>query len=313
MESVKPLVSIALCTFNGERFLKEQLDSLINQSYPNLEIIAVDDRSTDNTLSILNQYKSQHHFIKVFQNETNLGFRKNFEKALSYANGDYIALCDQDDVWHPDKIKIQIGNIGSNVLIYHDSSFIDEEGKSLNKNLSDIMNLYRGNQCHHFLLENCVAGHTCFFRRSLLKDLLPLPTLLYHDKWIAFVATATGTIDYCKEALVNYRQHCTSTTDILKNKKTKKKSGLLKIKDLNAEIKILKDFLPDDPFINKFYTLLVRRMNEYISLELFLFVYQNRDVLYYIKKRSALSKFSYSVKFLWGYRLKAFFLYNKRY
>lgn len=300
-----PLISIALCTYNGERFLRQQLDSLVNQTYSNIEIIAVDDQSSDQTLQILNDYRTQYPFIKVFQNPVNLGFRKNFEKALLYTSGEYIALCDQDDIWHPDKIKIQIENIGSNVLIYHDSAFIDEKGESLNQNLSDIMNLYRGNECHHFLLENCLAGHACFFKRLLLEHLLPLPTVLYHDKWVGFVATSKGSIDYYEDPLVNYRQHSKSTTDILRKKKTRKKSGLLKVKDLNAEIKILKDFLPEDSFINEFYTLLNRRMNQYISLDLFLFVYRNRKVLYYIKKRSDLSKFSYCLKFLWGYRLKA--------
>jgi glycosyltransferase involved in cell wall biosynthesis len=313
MESKEPLVSIALCTYNGERFLKQQLDSLVSQSYPNLEIIAVDDRSTDLTLSILNEYKTRYHFLKVFQNERNLGFRENFEKALSYTTGDFIALCDQDDIWHVDKVKIQVENIGDNILFYHDSAFIDEHGHSLGKNLSDVMYLYRGNQCHHFLLENCLSGHTCFFKRSLLQHILPLPPHLYHDKWIGFVATSLGNIDYSAEALVNYRQHTSSTTDILRNKKTGKKNGLLKIKDLNAEIKILKDHLPGDSFIGQFYFLLMKRMDQYISFKLFLFVYRNRNILYYFKRSSALSKFSYSLKFLWGYRLKALLTGEQKY
>ena len=230
MASSKPLVSIALCTFNGEKFLREQLNSLINQSYPNIEIIVVDDLSTDHTLPILEEYSTKYPSIKVFQNETNLGFHKNFEKALSYTTGDYIALSDQDDIWHTDKIKILIEGIGSNVLMYHDSAFIDDQGKSLNKNFSDIMNLYSGNQCHHFLLENCIAGHSCFFKRSLLVDLLPFPSVPYHDKWIGFVASSRGNIDYHREPLVKYRQHSTSTTDILRVKKIRKKSGTMKIR-----------------------------------------------------------------------------------
>ena len=100
-----PLVSIVLATHNGENYLKEQLDSLINQTYPVLEIIVVDDCSTDATVDIIKLYRQKYGHIKFYQNEAVLGPVKNFEKGMVLSAGEYISLCDQDDVWMPEKIK----------------------------------------------------------------------------------------------------------------------------------------------------------------------------------------------------------------
>ena len=137
----KPLVSIALCTYNGEAYLREQLDSIANQSYSPLELIAVDDSSSDNTLEILKEYAAIYPFIKIFVNPENLGYIRNFEKALQLCSGDFIALSDQDDIWDHKKIEKQVNSIGNNLLVYHDSEFVDQNGNSLNRKMSDIMNL----------------------------------------------------------------------------------------------------------------------------------------------------------------------------
>src|ERR1700709_1166359 len=134
------LVSIALCTYNGAAYLKEQLDTLVNQTYPNCEIICVDDCSTDNTVEILKQYTHSYPQIKLHINSKNLGYTKNFEKAIGLCSGEYIALCDQDDIWDKNKISIMSLLIGDNMLAYHDSAFVDENGNPLNKKISDVRN-----------------------------------------------------------------------------------------------------------------------------------------------------------------------------
>jgi glycosyltransferase involved in cell wall biosynthesis len=111
------LISIALCTYNGEKYLIEQLDTLVNQTYPKLEIIVVDDCSSDKTITILNDYLSKFPFIKLYQNEQNLGYIKNFEKAISLCNGELIALADQDDVWDLNKLTIMAEAINENMLL----------------------------------------------------------------------------------------------------------------------------------------------------------------------------------------------------
>src|ERR1700744_3577317 len=97
----EPLISVALCTYNGEKYIKEQLDSIINQTYTCIEVIIVDDGSTDSTYDIISDYALRDNRIKCFKNETNLGFNKNFEKAVSLTSGEYIAISDQDDIWLP--------------------------------------------------------------------------------------------------------------------------------------------------------------------------------------------------------------------
>jgi glycosyltransferase involved in cell wall biosynthesis len=217
----QPLVSVALCVYNGEKYLELQLDSILNQDYQNLEVIAVNDCSTDNSQAILESYVERYSNLKVFNNKVNLGYVKNFEKAITLCTGKYIALSDQDDIWLPQKISKQVASIEDSILIYHDSEFIDEEGNSLNKNLSDILNLYEGDSPLPFIFMNCVSGHAVMFNRSLIDHALPLNPLFFHDWWLAFVAANVGTIKVIREPLVKYRQHTTNTIDILESKADK--------------------------------------------------------------------------------------------
>src|SRR5277367_1671319 len=114
-----PLVSIALCTYNGAKYLAQQLDTLVDQTYLHIEIIVVDDCSTDETFVILKVYASKYPQFKLYQNKKNLGFTANFERAVTLCNGELIALCDQDDLWHAEKIELQVNAIADNVFIYH--------------------------------------------------------------------------------------------------------------------------------------------------------------------------------------------------
>ena len=214
----QPLVSVAICVYNGGLYLSEQLDSIVNQSYKMIEIIAVDDRSTDESKSILSRYANQYPNIQIHFNNANLGYTKNFEKAIMMCNGKYIALCDQDDIWLPDKIASQVATIGDSILIYHDSEFMNEQGKNLNKKVSNLFNMYEGNSPLPFVFMNCVSGHTVMFNRSLVQYALPFNPNFFHDWWLAFVAANVGSIKYLPTTLVRYRQHTTNTIDILETK-----------------------------------------------------------------------------------------------
>ena len=120
------LISIAMCTYNGERFLNEQISSILEQTYRNFELVIVNDNSKDNSINIIKEYQSKDNRIKLFQNNKNIGFLKNFEKAISLCRGDFIALSDQDDVWKKNKLEIFLKNINDNMLIYLDAILIDE-------------------------------------------------------------------------------------------------------------------------------------------------------------------------------------------
>jgi glycosyltransferase involved in cell wall biosynthesis len=216
MTKASPLISIALCTYNGEKYLIEQLDSLVNQTYKNFEIIAIDDNSSDNSYSILEDYSKNYPFLKVEKNNQNLGFTKNFEKAIQKCTGDYIAISDQDDIWKLDKLATLFAEIGENMLIYHNSELVDSFGKPIeNLKLSDRTKPYTGTKNIYFVANNSISGHASMFKKELLKYVLPFDGRFYYDWWIAFVAISIGTIKYIPNSLVYFRQHGNNVSDIL--------------------------------------------------------------------------------------------------
>lgn len=311
-----PLVSIAVCTYNGEKFLKEQLDSLVNQTYPNLEINVFDDCSNDRTWEILKEYADKYDFFNAYKNPKNLGYVKNFEKAITSSNGEYIALSDQDDVWDLDKIQIQIEAIGDHLLLYHDSELIEDNGKEVGKHMSDIINLYHGDQPEAFVLHNCVSGHSCLIKRELLPHILPFKEGFFHDHWMAYVAANVGSIGYVDKSLVKYRQHRDTNTDIL-GKRLKKNKGYHEnrdVKRLHRELKWLKRCAEypnnkNPKFINKLTHLFEERMNAFVSFGYASFLFKHRDLILYMQKRSVSSKNSFIYKQIWG--LKAKLLWGK--
>ena len=311
--SSKALVSIALCTYNGEAYLREQLESIVNQSYRPIELIVVDDCSTDDTLKILEEYADKYPFLKFFINPTNLGYIKNFEKALQLCGGEFIALSDQDDIWDLEKIEKQVNNIGNNLLIYHDSEFVDENDQSLNRKMSDIMNLYSGNQPEAFLFFNCISGHSVLMKKELRDELLPFPDAYFHDWWMGYVATNLGSIDFIKESLVKYRQHQKADTNILKRKRdNKNKHTLNSIEVYERKIRWIKACLDypknkNPEFVQEFYTKLENNRTGFVSLSLAKLIYENRRILFAINKKSIFSKLNFSLKEIWGGKLKGIF------
>lgn len=215
----KPLVSIALCTYNGERYLKAQLDSILNQTYSRIEVVVVDDHSTDSTFKLLEEYSKKDTRVRLFQNDRNLGFSANFEKAIKKCQGEYIAVADQDDIWEKTKISELLDHIGSHLLIYHDSELVNEYGYSLLLKMSDKINMIEGSDPYPFLFYNCVSGHSLMVRKELIDLAFPLPAYGFHDHWMAFIAATYGSIKYYDRCLVKYRQHGSNVTDILGKKK----------------------------------------------------------------------------------------------
>jgi glycosyltransferase involved in cell wall biosynthesis len=305
----KPLISIALCTYNGERFLQAQLDTLVNQDYPNKEIIAVDDASTDGTLAILKEYAVNYPFIHIYQNELNLGFRKSFEKAIRLGKGELIALSDQDDLWMLEKLSIMQAHIDENQLLYHDSAFIKENGDFLNKNMSDVVNMYAGDSFKPFLFFNSVSGHACVFKNTLVEHVLPLPVSIYHDHWIAFVAANMGTIGYVAKPLVQYRQHEHTGTNILKlddRKPADHLSGKNKILSTLAGFEAMNDFAfnKEPVFLQKLVQLYRKRLTTSINVKLVKFMFENQRQLLAISKKSFFSNINFIIKNIWGFKLK---------
>ncbi|MFK5882352.1 MAG: glycosyltransferase family 2 protein [Sulfurospirillum sp.] len=209
------IVSIAMTTYNGEKFLKEQLNSIINQSYKNLEIIICDDGSFDNTIRMIKEYQKRDNRIKLFENKKSLGVLKNFEKAISLCNGDYIAISDQDDIWMFNKIEVMINEIKDCVLVYHDDSLINRSGKLIYSSFFQSNNILinKEHSIKALMLDNWISGHACMFSSVLKNHILPISEDIEHyDMWIAIVASIYGNIRFIDKQLVLWRQHGTNTS-----------------------------------------------------------------------------------------------------
>lgn len=207
--SIKPLVSVAIATYNGAKYIHEQLDSIISQTYTKLEIIIIDDGSTDGTQQIIAKYQAKYQgLIKLHHNISNLGSIKSFELALKLCSGDYIALSDQDDIWFPNKIEELLNNIHDNLLIHSDAIIVDE---NMNVKYPSHFKLSKDKSLNTFsdyLLQNNVTGCTAMLSRKLLQLSLPFPEQIFaHDHYLAIIASFYGKIKLLDKPLVYYRQH----------------------------------------------------------------------------------------------------------
>jgi len=202
-----PLVSVVLTTYNGEKFLAQQIDSILKQTYVNIEIIAVDDCSTDHSVVILNSFADEHKNIKVVVNETNLGVIKNFEKGCGLARGEFIAFCDQDDYWLENKIQRLMESIGDYSMIYCDSMLCDEDLNETGNKISDYVVCKQWNNCLQLTVICRIYGHTILIKKELLQYAMPFLPFIAHDWWLPFIATLHGGITYLAEPLTRYRQH----------------------------------------------------------------------------------------------------------
>ena len=296
------LISIALCTYNGEHYLKEQIDSILAQTYKHIEIVVVDDCSSDNTVALLEKYTLATN-LRYFINEKNQGFVKNFERAISLCEGEYILLSDQDDVWDTHKIQILLDAMDDHVLVYSNAKLVDEYLAPLGKNLCDPkkINCFTGSNNKAFVFNNCISGNTIMFRKELKNICLPFPpNISFHDVWLAFIAATYGSIGYVEQPLVLYRQHAYNVTDI--NKKRKKRKNVVqkleaKIQSFEKRVAFITSFAyfsklkqEDRNFFHQLMTLCDQYNDSYINMHLLVFLYKHRKKLYAIDKHIKLSQ-----------------------
>jgi glycosyltransferase involved in cell wall biosynthesis len=221
-------ISIAQCTYNGEAYLAQQLKSFTAQSRQPDELIVIDDRSSDRTLAILNEFALTAPFqTKVYQNETNLGVVANFESALSQTTGDIIFLSDQDDVWERGKIADIVEQFERDPelgMVFTDAEIVDESLNTVGKSLWMQWNLSAPDQKRFeddpfsFLLtdRNIVTGATAAFSRPVLNASLPFPTKMpiLHDGWLALIAAAMWKVRADQTKSLYYRQHTNQVVGI---------------------------------------------------------------------------------------------------
>jgi hypothetical protein len=299
---------VALCTWNGERHLAAQLDSLLAQDYPNLEIVAVDDASSDGTAAILHDYARRDRRITVHRNADRLGHARNFERAIRLTHGALIAPSDQDDVWAPTKLRRLARARGDATLVYCDSLFIDDQGRSHGRRVSDHFHMYQGGDPRVFAFYNCASGHAMLFSRALLEHALPFPAGHYHDWWLATVAAATGRVAYVDECLVQFRQHARSVTDV-SSSKAPQPPGDSRITYIRAQTAWL-DAVRRIPgnreaaFFDELHALWTDWQDRYIAPRLVAFLWAHRGVLCALPHAPAGWPGRRPWRMLWGMKLR---------
>lgn len=207
MPDSRPLISVALSVYNGARYLPQQLDSILAQRDVELEIVAVDDGSRDDSLAVLQTFAARDPRISVHPNPENLGLTRSFERAMSLCRGEFIAPSDQDDVWQPDKLARLLSAIGEHALVYGDSAYMDAAGQPTGRRVSDDLTMLHGTNPMQFVFANSASGHAMLLRRSLFERCRPLPPAIYYDWSLAMFAAASGGIGYLDETLVQFRRH----------------------------------------------------------------------------------------------------------
>lgn len=219
-------VSVALCTHNGARFIGEQIRSICLQTLLPDEIVISDDASTDDSITLAKRalqdcLRSRPGIaikLRILQNDSPLRVTKNFEAAVAACQGKFIALCDQDDVWHPQRLARMLGEFDRRpdvALLHSNARLVGANLEGLGQSLfealevksSELKRIHEGHAFDVFLRRNLATGATTIFRRDLLRAALPFPTEWVHDEWLAIIASATGGVDVVEEMLIDYRQH----------------------------------------------------------------------------------------------------------
>ena len=212
-------LSVALCSYNGEKFLRPQLRSIAEQTRAPDEVVVRDDGSSDRSVEILQEFSAQAPFpVRVFVNEVNLGSTRNFERAIADCRGEVIALCDQDDVWTAQKLArlMEAFDADSRLdVVFTDAEIADGEMRLLGSRLWDSVGFTRaerrsfngGDAFKVLIRHNVVTGATMAFRSRMRTRALPIPPLWVHDGWIALLAAVSGRIAMHPEPMIHYRRH----------------------------------------------------------------------------------------------------------
>ena len=211
-------ISVALCTYNGERFLAAQLASIQQQTRLPDELICCDDRSIDRSVSILRRFAAEASFpVSIIENATTMGSTNNFVQALRLCTGDLIALCDQDDLWYVNRLECSEQQLEMHPeagFVFSDATVIDEQGRPLKKTLWQRIGFtpqrQHALQAGNFTLlakHRFVTGATVMLRASLREHCLPVAAGWIHDEWITMMAAAFSKLRPIEQPLIYYRIH----------------------------------------------------------------------------------------------------------
>lgn len=217
------MISVGLCTYNSEKYLPEQLETIVHQTLRVNEIVVIDDASTDQTIGILNDYAKRYPgLFRIIRNEKNRGARKNFERALAETKGEIIFLSDHDDCWLPEKVEKVVAYFNTHPqdkVVFTNAVFMDENSVKLPATLWDVVGFTAEVRAHvqtkddllRYLLKHgrIVTGATLALKKDSLGQILPFRLMhkVWHDAWIALVAANAKMLGYIEEPLIRYRVH----------------------------------------------------------------------------------------------------------
>ena len=204
------MISVCIATYNGERFIREQIDSILRQMSSDDEIIVSDDGSTDNTISIINSIDDKR--IRVIEGPRKQSPTSNFECALKASKGDFIFMSDQDDVWKPNKVNICMEWLQRYDCVVSDAEVTDSSLNPLYPSLYAIMQVRQG-RIYNTIWKNGYTGCCMAFRRNVLEASLPFPKdIPMHDIWIGNVAAYKYNVKFIPDTLIYFRRHEDTTS-----------------------------------------------------------------------------------------------------
>ena len=239
-------VDVLVATCNGEKYVKEQIESILNQTYKNIKVIVSDDRSDDSTPSILKELAENDNRLVLNLQQERLGVVGNFEFLLKQVQSKYYMLSDQDDFWLPEKIEKSVQKLeedGSD-FVFGDLEVVDQDLNTIYPSFGDFMLLnrkikkYIGTNRLNYLY-NCVTGCTVLGKKEFIEKILPIPTIskyLIHDHWMGLMMSIYGKNSYIEEKYIKYRQH--GNNQVGTNKLSHKFTKMDDVRELFINVKL---------------------------------------------------------------------------
>jgi glycosyltransferase involved in cell wall biosynthesis len=311
-------IDVLLATYNGEKYLKEQLDSILASSYSNIRLIISDDCSRDNTAQILKEYAKNDSRIELYFQEQNLGVVKNIEFLLGKVKNDIYMLADQDDFWKPEKIEKSLEFLESKNLdlVFGDLEVVDENLNTINDSFVNYMKLNHKiknsiNSYELNYLYSCVTGCTIMSKKSFIDKILPLPSgtkYLLHDQWIGLITSFYGKIGFMEDAFIKYRQHNNNQLGIKMETHQMQSFEEMRSWLINVKIEMFTKYQENN---NRFplelqklntdalaYFQMIKNKNiNFKNLKIFHRLYKNENIVFFIKS-FIIMNFAFAVKFL---------------
>lgn len=281
------MVSIAMCTYNGEEFIGKQIQSILSQTHSNIELVIVDDKSSDRTIEIIETLEAKDKRIRLHKNQENIGFNKNFEKAIRLCSGDFIAISDQDDIWLPNKIERLLASLGDNLMVYANSAKIDDNDNLLGSSIleSDRKPEQYSNY-KNILINNFVTGHNVLFKKQAVDLILPFNDKGFYDWWMGFVMLYEGKLAYCNEILTHYRIHNQSVINVIQSRLASSKE-VTYVSTVNTNMQELKNFQQyrrlnknDRDFLSALESAIEDKLSCYFSFRLYTLLWKNFELIF---------------------------------